>query len=85
MGDIRKMFRSIHLKALEQHCHWLLWRDLQTDQKPDVYIMTRVNMGDTPAPAISTEAVYAKRGRKRGRKVIEKEMRCCKLLTLRQF
>lgn len=58
VGDIRKMFHSIRLKPLEQHCHRFLWRDLKTDQDPDVYIMTRVNMGDTPAPAISTEAVY---------------------------
>ena len=58
VGDIRKMFNSIHLKLLEQHCHRFLWRGLQTDRDPDVYIMTRVTMGDTPAPAISTEAVY---------------------------
>lgn len=58
VGDIRKMFNSIHLKPLEQHCHRFLWRDLITDRDPDTYVMTRVNMGDTPAPAISTEAVY---------------------------
>ena len=58
VGDIHKMFHSIHLKPLEQYCHWFLWRDLKMDQDPDVYVMTRVNMGDTPAPAISTEAVY---------------------------
>ena len=58
VGDIRKMFHSIHLKPLEQHCHRFLWRDLETDREPDVYVMTQVNMGDTPAPAISTEAVY---------------------------
>ena len=58
VGDIRKMFHSIHLKPLEKHCHRFLWRDLETDREPDVYVMTRVNMGDTPAPSISTEAVY---------------------------
>ena len=55
VGNIRKMFHSIHLKPLE---HRFLWRDLETDQEPVVYVMTRVNMGDTPAPAISTEAMY---------------------------
>ena len=40
VGDIRKMFHSIYLKALEQHCHRFLWRDLETDQEPDVYVMT---------------------------------------------
>ena len=58
VGDIRRMFHSIHLNSLGQHCHRFLWRDLETDREPDVYVMTRVNMGDTPAPAISTEAVY---------------------------
>jgi len=58
VGDIRKMFNSIHLKPLEQHCHRFLWRDQEMDRDPDVYVMTRVKMGDTPAPAISTEAVY---------------------------
>ena len=58
VGDIRKMFHSVYLKPLEQHCHRFLWRNLKTDQAPDVYVMTRVNMGDTPAPAIITEAIY---------------------------
>ena len=58
VGDIRKMCHSIHLKPLEQHCHMFLKRDLETDREPDLYVMTRVNMGDIPAPAISTEAVY---------------------------
>lgn len=56
--DIRKMFNSIHLKDLEQHCHRFLWRGLQTDCNPKEYVITRVNFGDTPAPAISTEAIY---------------------------
>ena len=58
IGDIRKMFNSVYLKALEQHCHRFLWRDLQQHRPPDIYVIQRVNMGDTPAPAISTEAVY---------------------------
>ena len=56
IGDIKKMFNSVHLKMLQQHCHRFLWRDLQ-QQPPDVYVIQRVNMGDTPAPAISTEAM----------------------------
>ena len=58
VGDIRKMFNSVYLKELEKHCHRFLWRDLEVDRPPDVYVMERVNMGDTPAPAISTEAIY---------------------------
>ena len=58
VGDIKKMFNSVHLEPLEQHCHRFLWRDLEESKKPGIYVMTRVNMGDRPAPAISTEALY---------------------------
>lgn len=58
VGDIKKMFHSVHLDLLEQHCHRFLWRDLKSETKPDTYIMLRVNMGDRPAPAICTEAMY---------------------------
>ena len=58
VDDLKKMFNSIHLKLLEQHCHRFLWRDMDTVREPDIYVMERVNMGDSPAPAISTEAVY---------------------------
>ena len=58
VGDIRKMFNSVHMELLEQHCHRFLWRDLDVTKEPDFYVMTRVNMGDRPAPAISTEALY---------------------------
>ena len=58
VGDICKMFNSVFLKPLERHCYRFLWRDLKTDQALDVYVMTRVNMADTPAPAISTKAIY---------------------------
>lgn len=52
------MFNSVYLKPLDQHCHRFLWRSLKTDEAPGVYVMTRVSMGDTLAPAISTEAIY---------------------------
>ena len=58
VGDIRKMFHSVFLEPLEQHCHRFLWRDLDTQRKPDTYVMERVNMGDRPAPAIATEALF---------------------------
>lgn len=58
VGDIKKMFHSVRLDTLEQQCHRFLWRDLETDRMPDEYMMLRVNMGDRPAPAICTEALY---------------------------
>lgn len=58
LGDIRKMFNSVHINVLEQHCHRFLWRNMERGRDPDIYVMTRVNMGDRPAGAISTEALY---------------------------
>ncbi|XP_067937152.1 uncharacterized protein [Watersipora subatra] len=57
IGDVRKMFNSIHIGITEQHCHRFLWRNMDATKKPDTYAITRVNMGDRPAPAISTEAI----------------------------
>jgi hypothetical protein len=31
---------------------------MDAERQPDVHMMELVNMGDSPAPAISTEAVY---------------------------
>ena len=58
VGDIRKMFHSVRLKLLEQHCHRFLWRNLEQDKEPETYVITKVNMGDRPASAIATEAMF---------------------------
>ena len=57
VGDIKKMFHSIATDETTQHCHRFLWRGLQTEKLPDTYVITRVNMGDRPAPAICAEAI----------------------------
>ena len=56
IGDIKKMYNSVFLEELEQHTHRFLWRDLKTELPPDVWCITRVNMGDKPAGAIAIEA-----------------------------
>ena len=58
VGDIRKMYNSVALAEVEQHCHRFLWRDLECSRNPDVYIMTVLCVGDKPAGAIATEAIY---------------------------
>ena len=58
MADSRKMFNSIFIEPTEQHCHRFLWRGLKTENEPDTYIIQRVNMGDKPAGATSSEALY---------------------------
>ena len=57
VGDIKKMYNSVILEEVEQHCHRYLWSDVELDF-PKTYVITRVNMGDKPAGAISTEALY---------------------------
>ena len=56
VGDIRKMYNSIHFNPTEQHCNRFLRRDLKSREQ-DIYAITRVNMGDRPAASISTEAI----------------------------
>ena len=57
IGDIRKMFHSIMIPVEDQMMHLFLWRDLNTDKKPQTYAMTAVNMGDRPASAIAQTAL----------------------------
>ena len=57
VGDIRKMFNSIAISEMDQHCHRFLWRDMNTMENPKSYVITRVNMGDKPAPVISAKAI----------------------------
>ena len=60
VGDVKKMYNSVHLEELEQQCHRFLWSpDLSsTTKEPKTFVITRVNMGDRPAGAIATEAMY---------------------------
>ena len=57
VSDIKKMYNSVHLDLEAQHCHRFLWRVDQSTE-PTTYCITRVNMGDRPAGAISSEALY---------------------------
>ena len=53
------MFHSVCINPLEQHCHRFLWRDHDTERGPDIYVILNVvTMGDKPAPAIATEAMF---------------------------
>jgi len=58
MADIKKMFLQIKLKRQDQNTHRFLWRDLQTDRKPDVYCMTRVTFWNTPSPFLSIATIH---------------------------
>lgn len=38
LGDICKMYHTMHTSELEQHTHHFLWRNMETKRKPDIYV-----------------------------------------------
>ncbi|KAK4316629.1 hypothetical protein Pmani_012229 [Petrolisthes manimaculis] len=57
MGDVRKMYNSVQISLLDQHCHRFLWREMNTKLKPDQYVLTTVTFGDRPGGAIAMIAL----------------------------
>lgn len=56
-GDISKMYHRVAIPERDMHVHRYLWRDMQTERKPDVYIKQVVTFGDKPAPAMAQLAL----------------------------
>nr|XP_054773990.1 uncharacterized protein LOC129282079 [Lytechinus pictus] len=56
-GDISKMYHRVSIPERDMNVHRYLWRDMETDKKPDVYIMKVVTFGDKPAPAMAQLAL----------------------------
>ena len=56
IGDIKKMYNTVELELMEQHMHRFLWRSCQSDKKPEVWVITRVNLGDRPSGTIAIAA-----------------------------
>lgn len=57
MGDIKKMYNSVQISSLDQHCHRFLWREMNTKVKPEQYVLTAVTFGDRPGGAIAMIAL----------------------------
>ena len=57
IGDICKMCHRIRMPEADQHVHRFLWRNLQTDREPDVYVKTVRTFGVKPAPAMAQIAL----------------------------
>ena len=36
VGDIRKMYNSVYISMLDQHCHRFIWRNMETNKIPDI-------------------------------------------------
>ena len=43
-GDLLKMYHRILIPKSDQHLHRYLWRNMQTEKSPDVYIKTVLNL-----------------------------------------
>ena len=57
MGDISKMYHRVLIPERDQHVHRFLWRNLETEREPDVYVKTVLTFGDKPAPAMAQTAL----------------------------
>ena len=66
-ADVSKMYHRVLIPEQDQHVHRYLWRNIETDRPPDVYVKTVLTFGDKPAPAMAQTALQktATEGEKR--------------------
>ena len=57
VGDISKMYHRVLIPEQDQHVHRFLWRNLEENREPDVYVKTVLTFGDKPAPAMAQIAL----------------------------
>lgn len=51
------MYHRIRIPEMDQQVHRFLWRNLETNREPDVYVKTVLTFGDKPAPAMAQTAL----------------------------
>ncbi|XP_028416265.1 uncharacterized protein LOC114540191 [Dendronephthya gigantea] len=52
-ADISKMYHRILIPKEDQDVHRFLWRNLETEREPDIYVKKVLTFGDKPAPAMA--------------------------------
>ena len=57
VGDISKMYHSVHTTEKERHLRRVIWRDMKLDEEPKTYGTETVAFGDRPSAAITTVAI----------------------------
>ena len=57
IGDVKKMYHTVRTQEIDHHTHRFLWRDFNTSQHPNTYIIQRVSFGDRPSGTIATLAL----------------------------
>ena len=55
--DIRKMYHAVKIDSIDQHTHRFLWRNMEIEREPDVYVNITVSFGEKPAGNIATLAL----------------------------
>jgi hypothetical protein len=56
-GDISKMYHCVLIPEQDQHVHRYVWRNVETNREPDVYVKTVLTFGDKPAPVMAQIAL----------------------------
>ena len=67
-ADISKMYHRVLIPEKDQHVHRYLWRNMEAQREPDVYVKTVLTFGDKPAPAMAQTAL---------RKTADEGKSCC--------
>ena len=66
VGDIRKMYNSVYIDEVAQHCHRFLWRNLESDRIHSTYVDDIIDSVSTKQDAIQlatdTSLVLSKAG-----------------------
>jgi hypothetical protein len=56
-GDISKMYHRVLIPQVDQHVHRFVWRNMEVERDPDIYVKTVLTFGDKPAPAMAQIAL----------------------------
>ena len=52
------MYYMVAIPQIDQHVHRFLWRNLETEHKPDTYVKTVLTFGDRPSPTMAIIALH---------------------------
>ena len=56
-GDISKMYHRVLIPEVDRHVHRFVWRNMEVERDPDIYVKTVLTFGDKPAPAMAQIAL----------------------------
>ena len=51
------MYNMVAIPQIDQHVHRFIWRNLETERKPDTYVKTVLTFGDWPSPTMAIVAL----------------------------